>query len=104
MPQNPEAMAMAKPEVMATQLVPDAAPPAASCAKAAGATNANANSTSHIIANFFILLLLRYEIAARRWFPDILVQPGSRETAEHAPMRPNRKRISALPPPRRRRK
>jgi hypothetical protein len=59
MPQNAEAIAMAKPEVMATQLVGSAAPPAAVCANAAGATKATARSANRIIEYFFIVYLLR---------------------------------------------
>jgi hypothetical protein len=76
MPQAAEAIAMAKPEVMATQFVGSAAVVAPVCANAAGAMNASASSANRIIEYFFIVFLLRYEIAARRWFPDIPLAAG----------------------------
>jgi hypothetical protein len=59
MPQAAEAIAMAKPEVIATQLVGSEAPPAPACANAAGATKATARSANRIIEYFFIVYLLR---------------------------------------------
>jgi hypothetical protein len=59
MPQAAEAIAMAKPEVMATQLVGSTAPAAPVCANAAGAMKANAISANRIIEYFFIVFLLR---------------------------------------------
>src|ERR1700739_2478272 len=54
MPQNAEAIAMAKPDVMATQLVGSAAPGAPPWANAAGARNATASKANKITENFFI--------------------------------------------------
>jgi hypothetical protein len=59
MPQAAEAIAMAKPEVMATQLVPSAAATAPVCANAAGARKATARSANRIIEYFLIVFLLR---------------------------------------------
>src|ERR1700722_18639741 len=62
-------MAIAKPEVMATQLVPATALFAASCANATGAKRQIATADIRNHAYLFICFSC-YEIAAKRWLPS----------------------------------
>src|SRR5713101_5666450 len=73
---------MAKPGVISTQFVAEPALPSA--ANATGARRQIARATSRIVTHLFMELLLVYEMAARRWLPDILVQPGSHWAADQA--------------------
>src|SRR5713226_1377459 len=87
-----DAIAMAKPGVISTQFVDEPALPSA--ANATGARRQIARATNRKVADFFIELLLSYEMAARRWLPDTPraagITLGSRSSRINAPRPPPR--------------
>src|SRR5688572_12040827 len=88
-PQTDDAIAIAKPDVIATQLTLEGAVVLV-CAKTGVANSRTANVSRTPADSFFIDALLRN--ATWRWLPDILLQPASRAQPVSVPLRRQRRR------------